>query len=195
MVKLPIKQIGEENWIDKLTEFLVERDVEVIPLGDYSQVFGHTEKTLNWTIPQQIKDYFSAFGGIKSGDFMYGLYEINKWQVLTNSDWSFISEYFPKNETDNYIVFADSPATDPICFDKLSGEVYLFSHYPVRKAKVYKSFNDFLLDEIIHLQVLFLEVDFASKEAEIEYKANLLSGEGIDFVFRYMRLSGVMPSF
>jgi len=110
--------------------------------------------------------------------------------VLTNSDWSFITEYFPKNETDNYIVFYDSPATDPICFDKASGEIYLFSHDPVRKGKVYKDFNDFLLDEIIHLQVLFLEVDFGSREAEIEYKASLLNGENIDFDFRYMRLGG-----
>ena len=77
MVTLPIMQIGEENWIDRLTAFLIEHDVEIVPLSDCSQVFQHVENTLNWTIPQQVKEYFSCFGGIESSDFIYGLYEMS----------------------------------------------------------------------------------------------------------------------
>lgn len=99
-----------------------------------------------------------------------------------------VSLYFQQDETDKYIVFAESPSNDPICFKRDTGEIYLFSHDPIKRAKVYKDFNDYLLNEIIEIQKLYAEVTFDSSKEEIEYKRNLLDGEGIDFDFRYLKL-------
>lgn len=119
---------------------------------------------------------------------MYNLKKIDEWEVLTNSIWEFVSLNFQREETYEYIVFSESPSGDPICFKRDTREVYLFSHDPIKKAKVYKDFNDYLLNEIIDIQKLYVEVAFDSSEGEIEYKANLLDGEGIDFDFRYLKL-------
>ncbi|MGE8036669.1 hypothetical protein [Lysinibacillus sp. NPDC093692] len=40
---LPIKQIGEDNWIENLTSFLENHDVEVIPLKG-EKIYEMTEK-------------------------------------------------------------------------------------------------------------------------------------------------------
>ncbi|MEG0528149.1 MAG: hypothetical protein RR531_11605 [Longicatena sp.] len=185
--KLPIKQIGEDNWIENLSFFLEDHDVEVISLAGEKK-FQMTERYLDWIIPSQTKDYFLNFGGIESSDFMYNLKKIGEWEVLTNSIWEFVSLNFQQEETDKYIVFSESPSNDPICFKRDTGEVYLFSHDPIKRAKVYKDFNDYLLNEIIDIQKLYAEVTFNSSKEEIEYKANLLGGEGIDFDFRYLKL-------
>lgn len=183
---LPIRQIGEDNWVENLTCFLEDQDVEVISLE--TENFQKTEKYLDWIIPSQTKDYFLHFGGIESSDFMYNLKKMDEWQALTNSIWEFVSLYFQQEETDKYIVFAESPSNDPICFKRDTGEIYLFSHDPIKRAKVYKDFNDYLLNEIIEIQKLYAEVTFDSSKEEIEYKENLLDGEGIDFDFRYLKL-------
>ncbi len=183
---LPIRQIGEDNWIENLTCFLEDQDVEVISLE--TENFQKTEQYLDWIIPSQTKDYFLHFGGIESSDFMYNLKKMDEWEPLTNSIWEFVSLYFQQDETDKYIVFAESPSNDPICFKRDTGEIYLFSHDPIKRAKVYKDFNDYLLNEIIEIQKLYAEVTFDSSKEEIEYKRNLLDGEGIDFDFRYLKL-------
>lgn len=183
---LPIRQIGEDNWIENLTCFLEDQDVEVISLE--TENFQKTEKYLEWIIPSQTKDYFLHFGGIESSDFMYNLKKMDEWEALTNSIWEFVSLYFQQEETDKYIVFAESPSNDPICFKRDTGEIYLFSHDPIKRAKVYKDFNDYLLNEIIEIQKLYAEVTFDSSKEEIEYKRNLLDGEGLDFDFRYLKL-------
>lgn len=183
---LPIRQIGEDNWIENLTCFLEDQDVEVISLE--TENFQKTEQYLDWIIPSQTKDYFLHFGGIESSDFMYNLKKMDEWGALTNSIWEFVSLYFQQEETDKYIVFAESPSNDPICFKRDTGEIYLFSHDPIKRAKVYKDFNDYLLNEIIEIQKLYAEVTFDSSKEEIEYKRNLLDGEGIDFDFRYLKL-------
>jgi SMI1-KNR4 cell-wall len=183
---LPIRQIGEDNWIENLTCFLEDQDVEVISLE--TENFQNTEKYLDWIIPSQTKDYFLHFGGIESSDFMYNLKKMDEWEALTNSIWEFVSLYFQQDETDKYIVFAESPGNDPICFKRDTGEIYLFSHDPIKRAKVYKDFNDYLLNEIIEIQKLYAEVTFDSSKEEIEYKRNLLDGEGLDFDFRYLKL-------
>lgn len=183
---LPIRQIGENNWIENLTCFLEDQDVEVISLE--TENFQKTEKYLDWIIPSQTKDYFLHFGGIESSDFMYNLKKMDEWEALTNSIWEFVSLYFQQDETDKYIVFAESPSNDPICFKRDTGEIYLFSHDPIKRAKVFKDFNDYLLNEIIEIQKLYAEVTFDSSKEEIEYKRNLLDGEGIDFDFRYLKL-------
>jgi len=184
---LPIKQIGEDNWIENLTSFLENHDVEVVSLKS-DKIYEKTEQYLDWTIPSQTKDYFLNFGGIESSDFMYNLKKIDEWEVLTNSVWEFVSFYFKVEETDAYIVFFESPSNDPVCFKRDTGEVYLFSHDPIKRAKVYKDFNDFLLNEIVEIQKLYEEVTFNSSKEEIEYKENLLDGDGIDFDFRYLKL-------
>ncbi|MCM3342710.1 SMI1/KNR4 family protein [Paenibacillus sp. MER TA 81-3] len=183
---LPIRQIGEDNWIENLTCFLEDHDVEVISLE--TENFQKTEKYLDWIIPSQTKDYFLHFGGIESSDFMYNLKKMDKWEALTNSIWEFVSLHFQQEETDKYIVFSESPSNDPICFKRDTGEIYLFSHDPIKRAKVYKDFNDYLLNEIIEIQKLYAEVSFDSSKEEIEYKENLLDGVGIDFDFRYLKL-------
>lgn len=183
---LPIRQIGEDNWIENLTCFLEDQDVEVISLE--TENFQKTEQYLDWIIPSQTKDYFLHFGGIESSDFMYNLKKMDEWEALTNSIWEFVSLYFQQDETDKYIVFAESPGNDPICFKRDTGEIYLFSHDPIKRAKVYKDFNDYLLNEIIEIQKLYAEVTFDSSKEEIEYKRNLLDGEGLDFDFRYLKL-------
>lgn len=184
---LPIRQIGEDNWIEKLSSFLEDHDVEVISL-EGEKIFQKTEQYLDWVIPSQTKDYFLNFGGIESSDFMYNLKKIDEWEVLTNSIWEFVSLNFKKEETDKYIVFSESPSNDPICFKRDTGQVYLFSHDPIKRAKVYKDFNDYLLNEMIDIQKLYTEVTFDCSKEEIEYKANLLDGDGIDFNFRYIKL-------
>lgn len=184
---LPIRQIGEGNWIENLSSFLEDHDVEVILL-EGENCFQKSERYLDWIIPSQTKDYFLNFGGIESSDFMYNLKKMGEWEVLTNSIWEFVSLNFQQEETDEYIVFSESPSNDPICFKRDTGEVYLFSHDPIKRAKVYKDFNDYLLNEIIDIQELYEEVTFGSAKGEIEYKANLLGGESIDFDFRYLKL-------
>ncbi|KOP80174.1 hypothetical protein AMS59_01860 [Lysinibacillus sp. FJAT-14745] len=184
---VPIRKIGEANWIENLTSFLEEHDVEVISLKG-EEIFQKTEQYLDWIIPSQTKEYFLNFGGIESSDFMYNLKNIDEWEVLTNSVWEFVSLHFQQEETDKYIVFSESPSNDPICFKRDTGEVYLFSHDPIKRAKVYKDFNDYLLNEIVEIQKLYEEVIFDSSKEEIEYKEFLLDGEDIDFDFRYLKL-------
>ncbi|MGE7928264.1 SMI1/KNR4 family protein [Lysinibacillus xylanilyticus] len=184
---VPIRQIGEDNWIENQTSFLEDHDVEVISL-ECEKVFQKIEKYLDWIIPSQTKDYFINFGGIESSDFMYNLKKIDEWGVLTNSIWEFVSLHFQQEETDKYIVFSESPSNDPICFKRETGEIYLFSHESIKGAKVYKDFNDYLLNEIIEIQKLYTEVTFDSYKEEIEYKAALLDGNDIDFDFRYLKL-------
>lgn len=184
---LPIKQIGESNWIEKLSAFLVNYDVDVIPVDD-GNIFAEVEHNLEWIIPIYVKEYFLNFGGIESSDFMYNLKKVEDWQVLTGSIWEFISLYFKQDETDNYIVFSESIGNEPICFKKDTEEIYLFSHDPIKKAKVFKNFNDYLLNELIEIQKLYAEVTFDNSEEEWSYKADLLNGDGIDFDFRFMKL-------
>ena len=183
----PMRQIGEDNWVENLSSFLEDHDVEMMFVEDET-LFEKAERNLDWIIPSQTKDYFLHFGGIESSDFMYNLKKIDGWEVLTNSVWEFVSLNFQQEVTDGYIVFAESPGNDPLCFKKDTEEIYLFSHDPIRKAKVYKDFNDYVINEIIDIQELYEEVTFDSAAEEIAYKANVLDGESIDFDFRYLKL-------
>ncbi|WP_338794229.1 SMI1/KNR4 family protein [Bernardetia sp. MNP-M8] len=175
---LPIKTIGETNWTTKLTIFLEEYDVEVVGLESLSSKFE---------LPKLMDMYFRNFGGIDSHDFMYNLYTPNKFIKLSESSWSFVKDKFSLKEMDEYIVFAESPSNDPICFHKTNNSIYLFSHDPIKKAKVFEDFNQYLLYEIIELQKLMGDIEW-SEEEEIEYKKENFRGKDIDYEFRYMKL-------
>lgn len=94
---------------------------------------------------------------------------------------------FPREAIEKYIVFAESPATDPLCIDKDNYEVVLFSHDPIKCGKVYNSFNDYLINEIISIQELLGEAEFDEEEKK-SYMTELLPGENIDFEFRHEKL-------
>ena len=49
-IENPIKQIGESEWVNKLTTFLKEFDIEVLPLEDKKEI-SQTEKRLDWSMP------------------------------------------------------------------------------------------------------------------------------------------------
>jgi|GEM_PF-4740010 len=184
---IPISFIREENWVSKLSDFLIDHDVEVIPLVD-RDIIDITSNRLDWEISLNIRDYYLNFGGIESSDFMYNLKSLSDFEYLKDSEWEFISLYFRKEEIDDFIVFSESPGNDPICIQKSTNEIFLFSHDPIKNAKVYNNFDDYVLNEIIEIQKLFAEIKFDSSAEELNYKMKVLGGENIDYQFRSIKL-------
>nr|WP_121271777.1 SMI1/KNR4 family protein [Pedobacter schmidteae] len=177
-ITMPITSIGEPDWIEKLTTFLESYDVEVEGLEDFESAFE---------LPEQVMEYYRHFGGIESSDFMYNLYKPEQLIGLSQSQWSFVKENFTDTQMQPYIVFSESPGNDPVCFDKHDFSIWLFSHDPLRKAKVFEDFNQYLQYEMIELQKLMGDVDFADDEEEMRYHQENLSGNDIDFDFRRMK--------
>jgi hypothetical protein len=186
-MSLPINKIGEKNWVNKLSDFLEKCDIEVMPLEDQKLII-ETEEKLKWTFPYDIKEYYSNFGGIKSSDFMYNLKHLKDYILLSDSIWEFVLLNFDKEITDNYIVFSTSPSNEPLCINKNTNEIFLFSHDPLKYAKVYNDFNDYLISEIISIQELFGYIEFKNNEYKIKYTSNLLKGNNIDYKFRNMKI-------
>ena len=117
---------------------------------------------------------------------MYGLLPIAEVAPLTTAGFEFVSLYFAPAEVAGMVWFADSPGNDPLCFDQDTGELYLFSHDPVRKGKVFTNFNQYLLFEIKQLEELLGDgIDENLKE---QLAANYLVGDGIDYAFRTQKL-------
>lgn len=173
----PITIIGEPDWIEKLTVFLESYDVEVAGLDEMNTGFH---------LPEDVMEYYQNFGGIDSSDFMYNLYKPKQLISLSQSQWSFAKENFTDAEMQPYIVFAESPGNDPVCFDAHDFSIWLFSHDPLKKAKVFEDFNQYLQYEIIELQKLMGDVGFDDDEEMLYHKENL-SGNDIDFDFRTMK--------
>jgi hypothetical protein len=173
---IPIKKIGEENWIEKLTDFLEEYDVEVKSLDFNSDI----------KLPKEISDYYENFGGIDSSDFMYNLYKPDKFVKLIESDWSFLKENFNDEELEKFIVFSESPSNDPVCLNLEDFSIHFFSHDPIKSLKIFENFNQYLRYEIIEIQKLMGDIEF-SKEEEINFQKQNLNGIDIDFDFRYMK--------
>jgi hypothetical protein len=66
-----------------------------------------------------------------------------------------------------YIVFSTSPSNEPLCINKNTNEIFLFSHDPLKYEKVYNDFNDYLISEIISIQKLFGYIKFKNSEDNI----------------------------
>lgn len=173
---LPINKIGGENWVRKLTDFLQQYDVDVKPLAT---VESKVE------LPTHMTDYYKNFGGIESSDFMYNLYQPEKFIKLSESKWSFINENFTKEITTDFIVFSESPSNDPVCLNIKDFSVHFFSHDPVEHKKVFKDFNQYLIYEIIELQKLMGDFEL-TKDQEIEHQKIILGVENLDYNFRYI---------
>ncbi|OJX32665.1 MAG: hypothetical protein BGO86_10420 [Chryseobacterium sp. 36-9] len=177
-ITLPIATIGESNWIEKLTAFLESYDVEVA---------GLDELNTDFYLSEDVTEYYRNFGGIESIDFMYNLYKPEHFINLSKSNWSFVKEHFTEEEAGQYLVFAESPGNNPVCFDTNDFSIWLFSHDPLKKAKVFENFNQYLQYEIIELQKLMGDVDFEDDDEEMLYHKENLSGNNIDFDLRRIK--------
>ena len=185
-VEMPIQRIGERGWKSSLIKFLENYDIEVFPIDD-KDILIEIEKKLGWKLPKEMKDFYLYFGGTDNTAFMSNLYPLDNLIPLSESSWEFVLSEFPREVIDKYIVFAESPATDPLCIDKDNYEVVLFSHDPIKCGKVYNNFNDYLKNEIISTQELLGELEFDEGEKK-SYMTKLLPGENIDFEFRHEKL-------
>lgn len=174
---IPISNIGEKNWIKKLTTFLEEYGVEVKALENINS---------DYKIPESMKLYYKHFGGIESSDFMYNLYKPQDLTGLGKTNWSFVKDNFPPNELEKYVVFAESPGNDPVCLNLCNNSIHFFSHDPIKSTKVFENFNQYLIYEIIEIQKLMGDIEF-DKEAEINYHKKNLNGIQIDYEFRHMK--------
>jgi hypothetical protein len=133
-----------------------------------------------------MRAYYLAFGGTQSSDFMYGLLPLAEVTPLESADFEFINLYFAPQEVAGLVYFADSPGNDPLCVAQDTGELYLFSHDPVRKAKVFADFNQYLLFEIMQLEDLLGEG--LPQELAQQLTAAYLSADGVDYNFRAQKL-------
>lgn len=185
-LEMPIKQIGERDWKRKLTDFLESYDIEALPLNEKESLL-ETEERLSWKFPKDMKDYYLNFGGSDNTDFMSGLYPIEDIIPLAESSWEFVLSKFSQEKIGKYIVFAESPATDPLCMNRDTFEIVLFSHDPVNCGKVYNDFSDYLKNEIINVQEFLGELEFEDGE-KMSFMADLLSGENIDYEYRHKKL-------
>ena len=182
--ELPLTSIGEPAWEVKLRQHLERHDIMCV--GVAPAQLAACEATLGAAMPATLRAYYLAFGGSQSSDFMYGLLPIAEAEPLATAGFEFVSLYFAPTEVTGMVWFADSPGNDPLCFDQGTGELYLFSHDPVRKAKVFIDFNQYLLFEIMQLEELLgngLDEDLKQQLA-----ATYLVGDGIDYAFRTQKL-------
>lgn len=180
----PINRIGEAKWVDKINSYLEKYDIPF--QGESILTIEQTENALELQLPSQIREYYLHFGRTSTSDFMYNLKPITEFKRLFAANLSFISLNFRMSEIDTMIIFSESPGTDPLCFDFKTGAIYLFSHDPIKKAKVFTDFSQYLVYELIEAEKLLGDPidDNAAKELEEEY----LKGNDIDYDFRTMKL-------
>lgn len=181
---LPIKYIGEKEWKNKLGKYLTSRDIEFSGVDE--KEIEKWEKS-NSKLPEDMRAFYHYFGKLDSSDFMYGLKNINEIKFLFAANLTFVNLNFKMYQINTMILFADSPGNDPLCFDKDSGEIYLFSHDPVEKARVFSNFNQYLIYEILETEKLV--GDGIEKGREEELKKEHLSGDGINYSFRDLKLT------
>ena len=182
--KFPLTSIGEPGWEAKLRQHL--ETYEVAGAGATPPQVAACEARLGAPLPATMRAYYLAFGDSQSSDFMYGLLPIAEVQPLATAGYEFISLYFTPEEIDGLVWFAESPGNDPLCFDQATGALYLFSHDPVRKGKVFTDFNQYLLFELIQLEALLGEG--LDEDTERQLADRYLLGEGIDYAFRTQKL-------
>lgn len=133
-----------------------------------------------------MRAYYLAFGATDTSDFMHGLLPLSELTLLPEAGFEFISLYFMPADTQAMVYFADSPGTDPLCFSQQSGEIYLFSHDPLRKGKVFTDFSQYLLAELLELEHLLGEG--LDEPLRASLAAQYLAAEGVDDDFRNMKL-------
>lgn len=182
--KFPLTSIGEPNWEAKLRQHLAGYDIACE--GATPQQLAACEASLGTALPAPMRAYYLAFGGSQNPDFMYGLLPLAQVQPLATAGYEFISLYFTPAEVAGLIWFAESPGTDPLCFAQDTGALYLFSHDPVQKAKVFTDFSQYLLFELMQLEALLGEG--LDEESEQQLADRYLIGEGIDYAFRTQKL-------
>jgi hypothetical protein len=182
--EFPLTSIGDPDWEAKLRHYLEGYDVACVGLTP--QQLAACEARLGAPLPAPMHAYYQAFGGSQSSDFMYGLLPLAEIAPLAAAGFEFISLYFAPPELAGMVWFADSPGNDPLCFDQRTGELFLFSHDPVRKGKVFADFNQYLLFEIMQLESLLGEGLEEALEKQLTEK--YLRGDAIDYAFRTQKL-------
>ena len=185
--RIPIKRIGEKDWVKKLKSFLEEFDVEVEPIED-KNLLNITERRLNWQMPTDMKEFYLHFGGICSDDFLYNFKNLEEITPLSNEEWTYVTKKLEERIISDHIVFSESPSNDPICINKTTSEIFLFSHDPLRYSKVYNNFSDYIVAETIALQELLGDLVFEGEEEKMKFMSEILSGDHIDYKFRNLKL-------
>lgn len=186
-LKIPFEKIGQDGWEKKAQSFFEKYDIETLPLDE--SALTSAEKKLGLVLPQSLKEFYAAFGGTvrKDLEFTCHLYEPAQFMPLDEAAWSFVRENFPKEETENFIVIGESPARDPVVIEKGTAEIFLFSHDPVSKCKMYDDFDQLVKDNMINIQIQLDDLDI-DRDQEIKLKAELLGGKNIDSEMRYIKL-------
>lgn len=182
---LPFQQIGEPNWVENLRSYLA--GYEISCEGESLAVIESAEAKLEFQLPPQLKEYYLHFGKTSCSEYMYHLRPVTELIWLFASNWSFINLNFYLSAYNNMLEFSGSPAQDPICFDTETGAIYLFSHDPIRKAKVFTDFNQYVLSKVLETEREIGDNDLSSADVS-RLVDEYLPGEGIDYDFRRMKL-------
>jgi hypothetical protein len=182
--EFPLTSIGEPAWEAKLRRYLENYDITCT--GVTPQQLATCEATLGVALPATMRAYYLDFGGSQSSDFMYGLLPVEEIAPLATAGFEFISLYFTEAEVARMVWFAESPSNDPLCFDADTGALYLFSHDPVQKAKVFADFNQYLLFEIMQLEDLL--GDGLDEAHAKQLTASYLLGDGLGYAVRAQKL-------
>jgi len=66
-------------------------------------------------------------------------------------------------------------------------EIYLFSHDPIGQFKIYESFEQLILDNIIAIQIEFDDIEL-TRDEEIQLKKKFVPGDNIDYEMRYLKI-------
>ena len=182
---LPFQQIGEPNWVENLRSYLEGYDISCE--GESPAVIESIDAQFHSQLPTQLKEYYLHFGKTSCSDYMYNLRPVTELTRLFASNWSFINLNFYLSDYNKMIEFSGSPAHDPICFDTETGAIYLFSHDPIKTAKVFTDFNQYVLSEVLET-----EREIGNSGLSLEDVSRLvdeyLPGEDIDYEFRRMKL-------
>lgn len=186
-LKIPFEKIGQDGWKKKAQSFFQKYDIETVPLD--GNVLASAEQKLGLVLPQPLKDFYAAFGGTprKDLEFTCHLYDPSQFMPLNEAAWSFIPENFSTEETESFIVIGESPARDPVVLEKGTAEIFLFSHDPVSKCKMYDDFDQLVKDNMLNIEIQLDDLDI-DRDQEIKLKAELLGGENIDTEMRYIKL-------
>lgn len=181
----PITHIGEPDWVNKLQQYLEANDIDCT--GENQAAIEQAEASLELSLPAQIREYYLHFGTTSASDYMYNLRPVTDFVRLFATNWSFITLNFRMSEIDTMVVFAESLGNDPLCFDFKTGAIYLFSHDPVKKAKVFTDFSQYVVHELFETERLVGSHQLSDEDIT-KLTEEYLSGEGIDYSFRYLKL-------